>query len=309
MRLDQYMGTDPKLRQKPLKSPILTLFAIIFETFRKNPKKWCRLGSNPDAKQKAGKLPWRWNGTLSQNGYGTLRGIQLKECAVPTMASLEICEPTQKASSTQMASQAVPHPSTDRALRRLTSEFGRDLVYSSRYGRLQPLTCSLLRFRMSEASTMLASNSGELIFWFRHIFPFFSTFSSRQKTTPKTTDSVRKYPQNNPISRSNLPSPRMEKSSTSRVEFCKCELRFKSVDLAAQNWAFCKFFFDAFLIYQHRPNQNFPNFEGNGRPLKITRNHAELWKVSASIGSDQYRVSMCKFATFFTFQSAHTIGD
>ena len=41
----------------------------------------------------------------------------------------------KKASSTQRASQAVPHPSTDRALRRLTSEFGRDPVYSSRYGR------------------------------------------------------------------------------------------------------------------------------------------------------------------------------
>ena len=43
--------------------------------------------------------------------------------------------PMEKASSTRMASQAVPHPSTDRALRRLTSEFGRDPVYSSRYGR------------------------------------------------------------------------------------------------------------------------------------------------------------------------------
>ena len=41
----------------------------------------------------------------------------------------------KKASSTQRASQAVPHPSADRALRRLTSEFGRDPVYSSRYGR------------------------------------------------------------------------------------------------------------------------------------------------------------------------------
>ena len=41
----------------------------------------------------------------------------------------------QKASSTLRASQAVPHPSTDRALQRLTSEFGRDLVYSLRYGR------------------------------------------------------------------------------------------------------------------------------------------------------------------------------
>ena len=42
---------------------------------------------------------------------------------------------TKKASSTLRASQAVPHPSTDRALQRLTSEFGRDPVYSLRYGR------------------------------------------------------------------------------------------------------------------------------------------------------------------------------
>lgn len=43
--------------------------------------------------------------------------------------------PKRKASSTLRASQAVPHPSTDRALQRLTSEFGRDPVYSLRYGR------------------------------------------------------------------------------------------------------------------------------------------------------------------------------
>jgi hypothetical protein len=42
---------------------------------------------------------------------------------------------TKKASSTLRASQAVPHPSTDRALQRLTSEFERDPVYSLRYGR------------------------------------------------------------------------------------------------------------------------------------------------------------------------------
>ena len=32
----------------------------------------------------------------------------------------------------------VPQPSTNRALRRLTSEVGRDLVYSARYGRQRP---------------------------------------------------------------------------------------------------------------------------------------------------------------------------
>ena len=46
-------------------------------------------------------------------------------------------QPCQKASSTQSASHPVPHGSTERALRRLTSEFGRDPVYSSRYGRWQ----------------------------------------------------------------------------------------------------------------------------------------------------------------------------
>ena len=46
-----------------------------------------------------------------------------------------LCGSCKRASSTLRASQAVPHPSTDRALQRLTSEFGRDPVYSLRYGR------------------------------------------------------------------------------------------------------------------------------------------------------------------------------
>jgi hypothetical protein len=43
-----------------------------------------------------------------------------------------LCE---KADSTLRSSQAVPHPSTNRALRRLTSEVRRDPVHSTRYGR------------------------------------------------------------------------------------------------------------------------------------------------------------------------------
>jgi hypothetical protein len=42
-----------------------------------------------------------------------------------------------KADSTLRTSQAVPHPSTNRALRRLTSEVRRDPVHSTRYGRQQ----------------------------------------------------------------------------------------------------------------------------------------------------------------------------
>ena len=41
----------------------------------------------------------------------------------------------QKAGSTLRSSRAVPHPSTNRALRRLTSEVERDPVHSTRYGR------------------------------------------------------------------------------------------------------------------------------------------------------------------------------
>ena len=41
----------------------------------------------------------------------------------------------KKADITLGSSQAVAHPSTDRALRRLTSEVGRKPVYSTRYGR------------------------------------------------------------------------------------------------------------------------------------------------------------------------------
>ena len=45
----------------------------------------------------------------------------------------------EKASGTQGCSRTVPQFSTDRALRRLTSEFGRDPVYSARYGRQRRL--------------------------------------------------------------------------------------------------------------------------------------------------------------------------
>ena len=44
-------------------------------------------------------------------------------------------EECAKADSTLRSSQAVPHPSTNRALRRLTSEVERDPVHSTRYGR------------------------------------------------------------------------------------------------------------------------------------------------------------------------------
>ena len=50
-----------------------------------------------------------------------------------------------KADSTLRSSQAVPHPSTNRALRRLTSEVRRDPVHSTRYGRQRYLSAVWLR--------------------------------------------------------------------------------------------------------------------------------------------------------------------
>ena len=49
----------------------------------------------------------------------------------------------EKADSTLRSSRAVPHPSTDRALRRLTSEVGRDPVHSTRYGRWRQFSYSV----------------------------------------------------------------------------------------------------------------------------------------------------------------------
>ena len=58
-----------------------------------------------------------------------------EESFAPPACALVLIDPNQKASSTLRSSRAVPHPSTNRALRRLTSEFGRDPVHSTRYGR------------------------------------------------------------------------------------------------------------------------------------------------------------------------------
>ena len=46
-----------------------------------------------------------------------------------------------KAGGTLRSSRAVPHPSTNRVLRHLTSEVGRDPVHSTRYGRQRCWIC------------------------------------------------------------------------------------------------------------------------------------------------------------------------
>ena len=82
-------------------------------------------------------LPARWNFLLC---------AALPNCTLQSLGSLALCknvlatvarfgEIVKKADSTLRSSQAVPHPSTNRALCRLTSEVRRDPVHSTRYGR------------------------------------------------------------------------------------------------------------------------------------------------------------------------------
>ena len=66
-----------------------------------------------------------------------------------------------KAGSTLRSSRAVPHPSTNRALRRLTSEVGRDPVHSTRYGR-QRMYCFLI-LHPCITSTHLVQDASPLV--------------------------------------------------------------------------------------------------------------------------------------------------
>ena len=76
------------------------------------------------------------------NGDAKVRSGEIKACTGKakayngeTKAYNGEAKANAKADSTLRSSQAVPHPSTDRALRRLTSEVERDPVHSTWYGR------------------------------------------------------------------------------------------------------------------------------------------------------------------------------
>ena len=62
------------------------------------------------------------------------------------------------------SSQAVSHPSTDRALRRLTSEVRRDPVHSTRYGRQRTsviANCVLMCDRLPEPALLHCTVMGD----------------------------------------------------------------------------------------------------------------------------------------------------
>ncbi len=69
-----------------------------------------------------------------ERGALRLSLLVAKRVIVRRLADTVPCS-KRKAGSTLRSSRAVPHPSTNRALRRLTSEVGRDPVHSTRYGR------------------------------------------------------------------------------------------------------------------------------------------------------------------------------
>ena len=84
----------------------------------------------------------------AQRGFPT-RWRQSPSCAFVqeknTRKKANMYKKNKKADSTRRSSQAVRHPSTNRALRRLTSEVRRDPVHSTRYGRQRmgrPRPCS-----------------------------------------------------------------------------------------------------------------------------------------------------------------------
>ena len=83
-----------------------------------------------------------------------------------------------KADSTLRSSQAVPHPSTDRALRCLTSEVKRDPVHSARYGRRRHVRCRIrigtLAFHRKTQSWLYAAD-------FRNDISMFTFWSLENK--------------------------------------------------------------------------------------------------------------------------------
>ena len=84
-------------------------------------RQWCRIAPR---KARADRTRHRLEMPQQPNLYLEPKWLRCLATARKTIAD-----------STRRSSQAVPHPSTNRALCRLTSEVGRDPVHSTRYGR------------------------------------------------------------------------------------------------------------------------------------------------------------------------------
>ena len=92
----------------------------------------------------------------------------------------------EKASSSRTASDPVPHGRTDGPLQRLTSEFGRDPVYSLRYGRWRKLLhCEML---VPKNIIILVAYSHFILHVARCIFFKFSFVTSISRSFSHTID-------------------------------------------------------------------------------------------------------------------------
>ena len=105
----------------------------------------------------------RTHGAFPQNtspipgsiGIKILRLAELAQGRIPNaIIQLRFCQMGKKASGTQGCARTVPEFSTDRALRGLTSKFGRDPVYSPRYGRQRFLMVAEIRWVISDPALL-----------------------------------------------------------------------------------------------------------------------------------------------------------
>ena len=113
----------------PTQEPNLRPFALLSFRFRRLALRQERVSAA--ALVAARGKPHRANGSVFPHSCARFRAS--RAVCLPSLAP---CQTNwSKAGSTLRSSRAVPHPSTNRALRRLTSEVGSDPVYSTRYGR------------------------------------------------------------------------------------------------------------------------------------------------------------------------------
>ena len=72
---------------------------------------------------------------------------------------------SEKADSTLRSSQAVPHHSTNRALRRLTSEVRRDPVHSTRYGRQRQIIFNMYQMFLTWKKDGTHHSEDASVYW------------------------------------------------------------------------------------------------------------------------------------------------